>query len=455
MTIQISRRTMLRGAGALIGLPFLDIMRPVRANAASHSMTGRPALPHRVAFFYAPNGMHMPAWTPQETGASFALPPTMEPLRDLREKVNVLSGLGLDGARAHGDGPGDHARAVASWLTGAHPVKTSGAGIRNGTSIDQMLAELTSAGTMRLPTLEAGMEGSTPAGDCDSGYSCVYTSNLSWRNPTTPVAKEIDPAALFDRVFGINLASADAAGLERLRASRKSILDAALDQAESLHRRLGHDDRRKLDEYLYSVRDVERRLGSTEKLDKPEHDPSDFPRPAGVPEKYSEHMNLLFDVMAIAWQIDATRIMTFMMGNAGSNRNYREIEISDGHHDLSHHGNNKDKQARVAKINLFHMELFAGFLKRLDSITEGNGTLLDNSLIVYGSGIADGNSHSHMELPILTAGSGGGHYRTGEHFRFERETPLTNLYQTVLHVAGAGDKKIGDANGILDSLIND
>jgi hypothetical protein len=225
------------------------------------------------------------------------------------------------------------------------------------------------------------------------------------------------------------------------------------EQANGLSSQLGSDDRRKLDEYLHSVRDVERRLAGSEKLDRPEIDESDYPRPAGVPREYAEHMNLLLDVMTLAWRTDSTRIMTFMYGNAGSNRSYRDIGVKDGHHDLSHHGNSEEKQAEISKINRYHMELFASFVRRLHETAEGEGTLLDNCLLVYGSGIADGNRHAHDGLPIITVGNGGGLYRTGEYFRFADETPLTNLYQTILQQSGVAGTGIGDSNGVLRELI--
>ncbi len=453
MTRSISRRTVLKAAGAVVALPFLEIMRPSRVMAQTATATERSAALHRIAFFYSPNGMHMPAWLPTTVGSDFDLPETLAPLAEFRDKLNVLTGLTLDGARAHGDGPGDHARAVASYLTGAHPRKTDGAGIKNGVSIDQLLVQKTTAGKSRLPSLEIGMEGSAPAGRCDSGYSCVYTSNISWRTESTPVAKEINPAALFDRLFGSQDEREDSVAAERRRLYRKSILDAVRAQAGTLHQNLGSDDRRKLDEYLYSVRDVEKRLASSEKLDQPEIDASDYPRPEGVPREYAEHMNLLFDVMTLAWQTDSTRVMTFMLGNAGSNRSYRDIGIKEGHHDLSHHGNSEEKQNKIKQINLHHTELFAGFIKRLAAVPDGNGSLLDSSLIVFGSGIADGNQHAHDGLPILTVDSGGGLYKTGQHLRFDAETPLTNLYQTIMQQAGMPDTRIGDSNGVFRELM--
>jgi hypothetical protein len=451
MKHKIDRRTMLRGLGTAVALPFLEAMLPQRVMAGAVATTGR-LFPQRTAFFYVPNGMHMPDWTPRATGRDFELASTLQPLHAFRDRLNVLSGLTLDGARAHGDGPGDHARSVAAYLTGAHPRKTAGAGIFNGPSVDQILASHVGRDT-RLASLEIGMEGSSPAGRCDSGYSCVYTSNISWRTATTPVTKEIDPAALFDRLFGSRheRESAEASALRR--TYRKSVLDFVQHDARKLHRALGTDDQRKLDEYLYSVRDVEKRIEGADKLEQTEAEVPDYPRPEGVPNDYAEHMQLLFDVMALALQTDSTRVMTFMYANAGSNRSYRAIGVKEGHHDLSHHGNNQEKQTSISQINRYHMQLFAGFLERLQAIPEGQGSLLDHCTIVYGSGIADGNRHAHDALPILTIGDNGGKFQVGRHIRFPGETPLTNLYLTMLRNAGAPIGSIGDSNGILSQLV--
>ncbi len=450
MPKKLDRRTVLRGMGTVLALPMLEIMGPQKVAAATTGLA-TSKLPQRTAFFYVPNGMHMPDWTPGEIGKGFSLPATMQPLSKYRDRLNVLSGLALDGARAHGDGPGDHARSVASFLTGAHPKKTDGAGIYNGQSIDQKMAEALGERT-RLASLEVGMESSAPAGRCDSGYSCVYTSNISWRTATSPVAKEIDPAALFDRLFGSSDERESKIASEKRRRYRKSILDMVQSDAKKIQQALGSDDQRKLDEYLYSVRDIEKRIASSEKLDQPEIDVPDYPRPEGVPRSFEQHMKILFDVMVLAWQSDSTRIMSFMYANAGSNRSYRNIEVKDGHHNLSHHGNSDEKQAQISKINLYHMNLFTYFLDKLHSTAEGQGTLLDNCTIVYGSGIADGNRHAHHGLPILTIGDNGGQFKTGEHFQFDKETPLTNLYLTMLQSADQQAETFGDSNGILQEL---
>ena len=288
---------------------------------------------------------------------------------------------------------------MASFLTGAHPKKTQGSNIRNGVSVDQVAAARIGHLT-RFPSLQLGTESSAKAGRCDSGYSCAYTSNISWRTPTSPLSKEMDPAAAFERLFGSFDKLENKAARFRRISRRKSILDFVQRDAQQMHSRLSASDRRKFDEYLYSIRDIEKRLGNVDKLDKPEIDVSDFQRPMGVPASYSEHVMLMLDIMALAFQTDSTRIISFMFSNAGSNRSYREIGLKGGHHDISHHGNAIAKKRQIAKINQYHMQLFSHLLDRLSSIREGNSTLLDNCMIVYGSGISDGDSHDHSNLPL-------------------------------------------------------
>ncbi len=451
--LNINRRTVLRGFGAVVALPWLEAMttRSLSRSANSQPSASTEA-PQRTAFFYVPNGMHMPDWKPLKKQDGIQLSKILRPLNKHRDKINIYGGLTLNGARALGDGPGDHARSVAAFLTGAHPKKTGGAGIYNGPSVDQVLAQQVGDRT-RLPSLEVGMERSAKAGKCDSGYSCVYSSNISWRTPTAPVAKEINPAALFDRLFGSTDERESNQAAENRKLYRRSILDLVKQQAKSLHRQLGAADRQKLDEYLYAIRDVERRLQSSNKLEEKEIDVPDYPRPEGVPREYEDHIKLLFDVMVLAFQTDSTRVCTFMYANAGSNRSYRNIGIRHGHHDLSHHGNDKEKQKQISRINQFHARLFSYYLDKLASIREGDRSLLENCMIMYGSGIADGNRHAHHALPIITVGSGGGRYVTGQYFRFPKETPLTNLYLTMLQGAGADVVSFGDSNGTLDQIL--
>ncbi len=444
----ISRRTILRGLGAAISLPLLEAMMPARARGAE-PISGKP--PVRMAFLYVPNGIHMPDWTPAETGEQFELPPTLQPLAEYKSQMNVLSGLTLNGARALGDGGGDHARSVAAFLTGAHPKKTNGADILNGVSVDQLAAGRIGTQT-RLPSLELGLERSAKAGNCDSGYSCVYTSNMSWRSPTSPVAKEVDPGAVFDRMFGDAMKDQSLQDRSKRDRYKASILDMVREDARTLQARLGQTDRQKLDEYLYAVRDIERRIATAGKLRNEEAGLPDYERPAGVPRKFDQHAHLIFDLMTLALQTDATRVLTFMFTNAGSNRNYPQIEVSEGHHDLSHHGNDRAKQEKIAKINRYHVQLFSYLVDKLANTPEGEGSLLDNCMVMYGSGIGDGNRHNHDDLPIVLLGRGGGTIQTGRHLKYPKNTPLTNLYCSLLQRIGAPVDSFGDSTGLLEDL---
>lgn len=449
MPSTLSRRTVLRGLGTSIALPLLNVMSSTRLLSAA---AVEDAVPLRMAFLYVPNGMHMPDWTPSGEGTSYELPPTLARIAEHRDSFNVLTGLTLDGARAHGDGGGDHARSVAAFLTGAHPRKTNGADIQNGISVDQATAEQV-GGATRFASLELGLEASAQAGNCDSGYSCAYASNMSWRGPTSPVAKEIDPGALFDRLFAGQTVNETRRAKTAREKYRKSVLDFALEDAKRLHQTLPAVDQRKLDEYLYSVRDVEKRLVGVERLRMTEEGVPDFPRPTGVPRELAKHAELMMDMITLALQTDSTRIISFMFTNAGSNRSYPEIGVSEGHHESSHHGKSPDKQANIAKINRFHIERFGYLLTRLKQVREANGkTLLDNSMLVYGSGISDGDRHNHDDLPILLAGTGGGRITSGRHVRYENGTPLCNLYLWMMRQMGAKADRFGDSTDVINGL---
>jgi hypothetical protein len=441
----LNRRTALRGIGTAIALPLLDAMLP--RSAAATDKAG----PLRLAFLYVPNGKHMPLWTPDKVGAAYDLKPTMQPLAAHQNSINVLSGLTLDGARDHGDGGGDHARSAAAFLTGAHPRKTNGADIQNGISIDQLIAQKIGEQT-RFASLELGIEGSAQSGDCDSGYSCAYSSNLAWRNATSPIGKERDPAAVFDRLFASGDDKSDKKVSQQRRSHRQSVLDFALSDAKKLHGELGAADRRKLDEYLFAIRDIENRLVRSEKLQVGEDGVPNFQRPAGVPRELDAHCQQMLDLLALAFQTDSTRIATFMFANEGNNRGYPELGAPEGHHDLSHHGKSEEKQAKIAKINLYYVKKLAYFLDSLKSIREGAGNVLDNSLIVYGSGISDGDRHNHDDLPILLAGSGGGRVKSGRHIKFAAETPLCNFYAWTQQQFGIQEDKFGDSKGVLKGL---
>jgi len=443
------RRTVLRGLGAAVALPWLDAMSPRATLAAGIAAAAKAPL--RMAFLYVPNGMHMPAWKPEKEGPLAQLPPTLAPLERHKSSLLVLSGLTLNGGRPLGDGPGDHARAAASFLTAAHPHKTDGKDIRNGISVDQVAAEKTGRAT-RLRSIEVGCEPSAQAGNCDSGYSCAYSSNTSWRTPTAPLAKETNPRAVFERLFGSRASEDDRKGAVRRQQSKKSILDFVTSEARDLQAALGEADRRKIDEYLYAVREVERRIGLAEQLAPGEAHTLGFERPGGIPAEYEDHVTLMLDMMVLAFQSDATRIATFMYTNEGSNRSYPGIGVRNGHHELSHHGGDKGKQAGISKINRHHVTLFRHLLDRMASIREADGTILDHTMVVYGSGISDGDRHNHDDLPILLAGKGGGAVRPGRHVRYPNETPLANLYLAILDAAGADVKSFGDSTGRLSGL---
>lgn len=441
---RLSRRTLLRGAATAISLPLLDAMAPTHA-----AMAGPSETPLRLVFLNVPNGIHMPAWTPTGEGTKFELASTMKPLEKYRQYVSVFTGLTLDGGRAHGDGPGDHARSGASFLTGAHPRKTDGADIKNGISVDQVAAAAVGHKT-RFASLELGMEGSSQSGNCDSGYSCAYSSNLAWRNESSPLAKEMDPSAVFDRLFGTGDKVSNRAQRSAQTARRKSVLDFALEDAKGLKRKLGIADQRKLDEYLYAVRDVENRLTRTDKLAVGEDGKPTYARPAGVPRVWEEHCKLMMDMIALALRTDSTRILTFMLANEGSNRGYPEIGAPESHHDLSHHGKSEDKQAKLQKINEFHLKQLAYLADQLASIEEGDGNLLKNSVILYGSGISDGDRHNHDDLPIVMLGNAGGRVKRPGHWKFPNDTPLCDLYLWMLHQMGVKADRFGDSKSVLN-----
>lgn len=444
----ISRRTMLKGLGAAIALPWLDAMLPVPLLASTNQPRITP--PRRMAFFYVPNGMHMQDWTPAKEGADFELPETLQPLAGVKDKVLVFSGLALDKARPNGDGPGDHARAMSTFLTGVQIKKTNGADIRCGISVDQVGAMKIGHKT-KLPSLEVGTEGGRQAGNCDSGYSCAYSSSISWRSEATPMIKETDPRQVFERLFGNGMAGESAASRAKRERQQKSILDFVLDDAKRLKDQLGATDQRKMEEYLTAVREIETRIGRIEKQDGDRPMPK-FDRPAGTPKDYDEHLRLLSDLMVLAFQGDVTRIGTYVLANDGSNRSYKFIEVPEGHHDLSHHGGDKAKQAKIKKINHFHISQFAYLVNKLNSIPEGDGTLLDHCMLGYGSGIGDGNRHNHDELPVVVVGSGSGSLKTGRHVRYPKDTPLTNLWVSMLDRIDASVPSLGDSNGRLTDL---
>lgn len=437
----LPRRTFLKGLGAAMALPYLEGMAPARAAGASVTP------PVRGAFVFFPNGAIQPAWKPEQAGADYKMSETLKPLEAFRDDLSVITGLAQDNGRAKGDGPGDHARCAASYLTGAHPVKTSAANIKVGVSVDQVAAEQIGKLT-RLPSLEIGIERGRNAGNCDSGYSCAYSSNVSWKTPTTPVAKEINPRAVFERLFG---SPQDAKDRKKRNKFRKSILDLVAADAKRLKQTLGTTDRAKLDEYFTSVREIEQRISRSEK-DAEQRRPKNFKLPKRTPRDLTEHVRLMYDLLVLAFQTDTTRISTYMLGNAGSNRTYPMIGVNSGWHGISHHRDDAAKVAQLKKIDKWHVEQFATFLGKLKGISEGEGTLLDNCLIMYGSGLSDGNRHWHHDLPVVLAGKGGHTVKTGQHFKFEKERPLNDLFLSLLDRVGARVESIGDSKSRLTEI---
>ncbi|MBX3420251.1 MAG: DUF1552 domain-containing protein [Pirellulaceae bacterium] len=436
---QLSRRTLLRGTGAALALPWLEAMLPKHSAFAAAPQVKQPV---RLAWVFFPNGTHPDAWQPKTPGRDWEITPSLEPLRHLKDQLTVLSGLAQVNARALGDGPGDHARSAAAFLTGAHPVKTGGAKIRAGRSADQIAADGYGR-DCRLPSIELGTEAGKAAGACDSGYACAYSNNISWRSASQPMAKEINPRLAFDRLFGTGGPSKSTDEL----LLQRSILDLVADDARQLKSRMGETDRQKLDEYFSSVRDVEKRI---ERLSEPvQHDISGH-RPVEQPEDIGQRMRLMYDVIALGFKTDTTRIATFMLGNEGSNGIYPMIGINEGHHHLSHHQNDSEKIAKIALIDKFFIEQFAYFVNQLKETNDGQHSLLDNCLIVYGGAIRDGNRHDHHDLPILLAGSGGGYVTPGSHLQYPSETPLNNLYLTMLDAVGVRVDQFGDSSGKLE-----
>jgi hypothetical protein len=438
----MSRRTALRGLGTMIALPLLEAMLPARGPA-------EPGAPTRLAFVYAPNGKHMADWLPKSEGKDFELPPTLEPLRAVRDDLLVLSGLSLHKADANGDGPGDHARAMATFLTGCQARKTDGADIRAGISVDQVAAAKVGKAT-RFASLEIGCEGGRNGGSCDHGYSCAYQTNLSWRSESTPMAKEIDPRLVFERLFGSVTSGKDEQAASRRQRERRSVLDFVAEDTKNVAGRLGVGDRRKLDEYLTGIRELEERIERAQPA--AEVGQARMVRPTGIPQEFREHARLMADLLVLAFRVDLTRVATFVLANDGSNRSYREIGVPEGHHDLSHHGGDREKQEKIKKINRCHVAQFGYLLEQLKRLPEGKGTVLDHCMIVYGSGIADGDRHNHDGLPILLAGGGNGTLTPGRLIRCAPETPLTNLYVSLLQRMGASVNSFGDSTGPLKVL---
>ena len=441
--LALPRRTFLRGMGAAVALPLLDAMVP--ALSAQSRTAAAPV--RRLGFVYIPNGAIMEQWTPAAEGKAFELSPILKPLEAHRERITVVSNLDSRPAEAaEGEGSGDHARASAVWLSGVHPKRTEGADLRGGKTIDQMAADVLGRDT-QLRSLEIAAEDFTAVGGCDIGYSCSYVNTLSWRTPTTPLPMQTDPRVVFERLFGEGL------GAEQRRrqlTQDQSILDAIVGQVGQLQKRLGAADTARVTEYLDSVREVEQRVQRMEaQVDAHIAVPS---MPVGVPELYDDHVKLMYDLLALAFQADVTRVSTFMLAREASTRTYNHIGVPDPHHAISHHGNAPDKIEKHTKINTYHVSLFNHFLDRLRSTPDGDGTLLDHSLIMYGGCISNGNLHTHGPLPTLLAGGACGQLPGGRHIRTAADTPMSNMLVSILEKVGVEADRIGDSTGRLADL---
>jgi Protein of unknown function (DUF1552) len=435
----LPRRTFLRGMGVTLALPLLDAMVP--ALSALGRTAANPV--GRLGFVYIPNGASMPHWRPAGDGPLAELSPTLAPLEPFKNQVIVPIGLSQKQAEALGDGNGEHSRAGTVWLSGVHPKETEGADVRNGTTADQIAAQHI-GGDTPLRSLELAMEQTYLIGNCDNGYSCVYTNSISWRTPTTPNPHEINPRIVFQRMFGDGATAAER--LAQVREDR-SILDWVTGDIARLQQKLGPGDRSSVNEYLDSVREVERRIQIAER----HHDdsPLDLPeRPVGVPETYDAHARLMFDLLALAFQADITRVFVLTLGKEQTNRAYPELGVNEAHHAVSHHQNDPIKFEKAAKINTYQIQLLAHFLEKLKASPEGDGNLLDHSLVLHGGGISDANEHSHIDLPLVLVGGAGG-LKGGRILRHSKDTPMNNLLMAMLERVGVNTDQFGDAAGTL------
>ena len=429
----IPRRMMLRGIGASLALPLLDGMVP--AATPLRKTAAKPV--RRLGVVYVPNGMMMDHWTPSTEGTEFDFPTILEPLEPFRDSVQVLSGM------RGKDAQGPHARASTRFLTGVVSKRDDGSSLRAGISMDQVAGRVLGRQT-QLATLELGLDGRDFAGSCDEGFSCAYTNTISWVNETTPLLMEINPRVVFERLFG-DSGSTDPDVRRARLAKDASLLDSVTERAGDLSRELGPRDRAKLSQYLEAVRDIERRIQMAEEQSGRELPVVD--QPAGIPNTFGEHAKLMFDLLALAYETDLTRVATFMMGREITGRTYPEIGVPDAHHPISHHQKDPVKLEKLRKINRYHVELFSEFIARLASTPDGDGTLLDNAMIVYGAGMSDSNSHGSYNLPILLAGGAAG--AGGRHVNYPEDTPLANLHLSLLDKMGVPIEALGDATGRL------
>ena len=436
----LPRRTFLRGTGATLSLPLLDAMVP-----SLTALAKTPAKPvRRLGFVYMPMGSDITRWTPPGEGGKLGeLSPTLSSLTPVVDHLTVLTNMELKNSY-----PGTHATSNAGFLSAAKAKWTESTDYHLGTTVDQIAAKQIGQQT-RLPSLEMAMDLMSMVGQCDNGFACVYQNNLSWSSPTTPLPAEAHPRLVFERLFGEGGTAEERRDALRRKAS---LLDWVMDDTARLQAELGSEDRAKVDQYLDSIREVERRIQKAE-VETENGELPDLDRPAGVPVAYADHAKLMFDLQVLAMQADITRVITFQLARETSTRTYPEAGVSEPHHPLTHHGNNPEKIAKVAKINAFHVSLFAGFLEKLKATPDGNGSLLDHTLCLYGSGMGNPNVHDHTNLPILVAGGAAGGMQGGRHIRYDEPTPLANLHLTLLEKVGIHLDSFGDSQGMIDELL--
>jgi hypothetical protein len=435
----LSRRTFLRGVGATLSLPFLDAMVPALTAQSKTAAAGRT----RLGFVYLPHGAIMDRWTPITEGAGFEFTPILQPLEPFRDKLSVISGL-----HHQADTTAVHSLSPTTWLSGVRPKPTQGVDAFAGVTADQFAAQKIGQDTV-LPSLELGTEDhSGLIGACDRDYGCIYMNTLSWRTPTTPLPMEINPRKVFERMFGVG---GSAAARQARTTEDRSILDVFTRQAADMQRQLGPKDRASVSDYLESVREIERRIQRMS-MDQSGPEIELPPAPTGIPYSYEEHVKMMYDLLVLAYRANVTRVTTFMVAREISNRTYPQVGVSDGHHAISHHANRADKMDKNVKIQTYHVGLFAQFLDKLRNTPDGDATLLDNSIIVYGSNMSNSNAHNHFPLPTLVAGGGAGGLKGGRHMKYADHTPMTNLLITALNKAGVPMEKLGDSNGLMTEL---
>jgi hypothetical protein len=449
----VSRRAFLRGVGVTLALPTLESLRPVTqvfaANAGVAPATTASGQPLRMAFIAFANGSNYERWLPKGEGRDYELNEGFAAVKDLKSRFQIITSLAHEAANNWGDGPGDHARSGASFLTGCHAWKTLGSKLQLGVSVDQIAARQVGRLT-RIDSLQLGVEGERLYGSCDTGYPCAYQFNISWASESLPLSPEANPRVVFEQLFGSGAGAEREASMRQRLERRKSVLDLVLEDVRSMNKNLGRNDRQKVDEYLAGVRRIEEQIEKAERFHLPD---AKLAMPNGIPEDHEAHVDLMYDLMALAFQTDSTRVISYCTAPEGSNRPFLNLGIQEGHHYLTHHQGSQDKIQKVVKIENWYMQRFARFLKTLDAMKEADGTsVLDNSMIIYGCGIGDGNRHNHDELPVVLAGGGGGTLTPGRHLKLGKPAPMTNLYLAMLDRMGVKADKVGDSNGRLENI---